>query len=493
MESDAFPDWDCWEGASLYIFPAMGWVNTILPILGTDKDRSSLLVDSPLDIRSGNRFFIAGTRAALDTPGEWYIDSEMGQILYWPMEDNFPDVDVVAPMLDRLVVLKGTDDAYTEHIHFQDLTFMDSTYTFGQTYRPADAAIRLSKARHCVVKDNTFTRLGGYAALIEQKSYGNTIAHNTMNNLGQGGVIMVGDTETQAHDNLVAANTIMDIGLIYKHVGGVYVTTGSGNRIVHNRIQRTPRYGISTKSYDIDSYSHHNLVEFNELIDTNLETCDTGAIETLGRDEEDSGNIIRYNLIRNVVGMNTSPEGEIKSPYFTWGIYLDDYSSGTTVYGNIVDGTEFGGICIHGGRNNRVENNIFLNASFEQLRLQPRDEFMMDITFKNNIIAYQDSEQRIWKSSTRLWQPTLFKECDYNLLWCYGDPEIAATDRDITPEGSFDNWLKAGLDAHSIVADPGFVSNALTQYELRPDSPAFALGFKPIPEKRIGPEGYARD
>ena len=490
MDADAFPDWDSWEGAELHIFPAMGWLSTILPIHGTENERTSLLVDSTQDIRSGNRFFIAGTRAALDSPGEWHLDKDTGQLLYWPVEEDFPSLDVVAPVLDRLVMLEGTDDAYVEHIHFRGLTFIDSRYTLGHTYRPADAAFRFAKARHCTLKENTFTRLGGYAAIIEQRSYSNTIAHNTMNDLGQGGVIMLGDTETQAHDNLVVANTIMDIGLIYKHVGGVYVTTGSGNRIAHNRIHRTPRYGISTKSINADSFSHNNLIEFNELIDTNLETCDTGAIETLGRDEHDTGNIIRYNLIRNVVGMNTSPEGEIKSPYFTWGIYLDDYSSGTTVYGNIVDGTDFGGFMTHGGRNNRIENNIFLNASSDQLRLQPRDDFMANIAFKNNIVAYQDPETRLWKSSTRLWSPSLFSECDYNVYWCYGDPEIASSDRDITPEGRFADWLEAGLDKHSVVADPGFVSADLTHFGLKPDSPAFALGFRPIPEERIGPEGY---
>jgi hypothetical protein len=47
------------------------------------------------------------------------------------------------------------------------------------------------------------------------------------------------------------------------------------------------------------------------IIDTNLETNDTGGIEPLGRDRQDSGNIIRYNLIRNVVGLKTSPKNKI--------------------------------------------------------------------------------------------------------------------------------------------------------------------------------------
>jgi len=42
-----------------------------------------------------------------------------------------------------------------------------------------------------------------------------------------------------------------------------------------------------------------------------------------------------------------------------------------------------------------------------------------------------------------------------------------------------------------VIADPLFVNAATDDYRLRPESPAFALGFEPIPIERIGP--YADD
>ena len=47
-------------------------------------------------------------------------------------------------------------------------------------------------------------------------------------------------------------------------------------------------------------------------------------------------------------------------------------------------------------------------------------------------------------------------------------------------------WQLRGFDEHSLVADPGFADPEHDRYELRADSPAFDIGFEPIPVDRIG-------
>ena len=54
------------------------------------------------------------------------------------------------------------------------------------------------------------------------------------------------------------------------------------------------------------------------------------------------------------------------------------------------------------------------------------------------------------------------------------------------PDGSFDAWRELGFDRHSVFADPLFVDYANGDFRLRPESPAFALGFRPIEVHRIG-------
>ena len=48
-------------------------------------------------------------------------------------------------------------------------------------------------------------------------------------------------------------------------------------------------------------------------------------------------------------------------------------------------------------------------------------------------------------------------------------------------------WQAQGKDQHSIIADPLFVNAAKGDYHLQPNSPAFKLGFQPIPIDKIGP------
>jgi parallel beta-helix repeat protein len=487
------PRWQSGSEAELHVFPAWGWVNAIAPIVRIDHDtrRIHLPPDGYTDdIRLGNRYFIEGVREALDAPNEWYLDREKGELLYLSQGSTPPAAPAVLARLDRLIVLQGEPHRHrwVEHLRFEGFTFMDTNYTLTTNYyMPADAVIWMSGARDCVVTECTFRWTGGYALRLEGRSERIQFVKNRVEDVGQGGVILVGDNASQPRRNLIAGNIMQRLGLIYKHVAGVYIITGSDNRIAHNTIWDTPRYAVSLKTLDSAHQSHRNIVEYNDLRRTNLETNDTGAIETLGRDQQDSGNIIRHNLILDSVGMTSTPDGKIVTPYFTWGIYLDDYSSGTTVFGNIVARTVNGGICVHGGRNNVFENNIFVDALVEQIRLQPRDDFMQGNRFVRNIVLYSKPESTLifsWDS-----RRDRFREWDYNLYWLRG-ADLRHINRRTTPLGTFDEWLKAGFDAHSAIADPLFVAPERDDYRLRPDSPAWKLGFQPIPIERIGHRGW---
>lgn len=235
------------------------------------------------------------------------------------------------------------------------------------------------------------------------------------------------------------------------------------------------------------------MIEYNDIRRANLETSDTGAIESLGYEKRDSGNVVRHNQILDVVGMDTTADGKFRTPHFSWGIYLDDFSSGTLIYGNIVARTVTGGICLHAGKNNVVENNILVDGRDRQVHLHPEGPDMTGNRFVRNIVAYSRPQAELfylfqsWKRN----QPGRFAECDKNLYWVAG-ADLRTLPTKNTPNGPFSAWRAAGFDKNSVVAAPKFVNAAKDDYRLAPDSPAFALGFKPIPVELIGPDGWQK-
>jgi hypothetical protein len=52
---------------------------------------------------------------------------------------------------------------------------------------------------------------------------------------------------------------------------------------------------------------------------------------------------------------------------------------------------------------------------------------------------------------------------------------------------TFEQWRKAGKDVHSVYADPLFVDAERFDFRLKPESPALALGFRPIDVSTVGP------
>ena len=491
-EGDIPRDWDL-AGGQIMVFPAWSWVGGPVQVGGIDHDRGILRLtgqNAQQDIRLGNRYYLENIRSALDAPGEFFLDRAAGEVLYIPGSPDFKNLEAVDPVLDRIVHLQGDMDSgrWVEHVQFRGLRFRDSTYSIAvrSLYEPDDAAVWLDHARDCTIADCTFSQLGGYAVHMVNRTTRCRVLGCRMFDMGQGGVIMTGKTDTQSTDSVVAGCHMHHLGRVYKHVAGVYVTTGSGHRISHCTITDVPRYAISFKSYNDSAYSHNNIAEYNEMLRTNLETNDTGAIETLGRDHKPTGNIIRYNLILDVVGMKHTPDGKLITPHYTWGVYLDDYSSGTHVYGNIVARTVRGAYHNHLGFDNIVENNIFVDGQEYQAEWNGRADMRRNV-FRRNIVVFSNPKAVYIRSSG--WSPEVLEECDHNVVWCTA-ADVASADATLTPGGEWAKWLELGFDQHSVVADPLFMDAASDDYRLRPDSPALKLGFEPIPVAEIGVKGY---
>ncbi len=495
--------WEQSPEKEIHIFPAWGWVNSINRIARIDEHNCTIFLDPPCqaDLRAGNRFFVAGVREALDAPGEFYLDRTTGVLTYLPEDENFVQQEVVAPAMKQIVFFRGDGQQQrTEWIEFRGFTFRDTQYSvrIASLYYPPDGAITMQDAAHNRIERCTFELRGGWALVGVGASDENLFVGNTVRYVGQGGVFLcgqasagkpiVGDDPTQGGfrlpgqreagsgptGNIVAGNHIHHIGLVYAHVAGFYADTAHENLVAHNFIHDVPRYAISLKRK-----CRNNRIEFNEVRRTNLETNDTGAIETY---TTTTPNLIHNNLVVDSVGLKVTEDLQWHSPFYSWGIYLDGYSSNQTVTNNICLRNVLGGIMVNGGWNNRIENNIFANGSDHLIYLNNYlGKFRGNKLLRN--IIYTDLKPPGTVQVTR-WKPDLDFLIDYNLYW------LGAADPPKVAAAPWERWRQWGFDKHSRIADPLFFDVEKEDFRLKPNSPALELGIRPIDVARIGLRGY---
>ncbi len=485
--------WPKSQQIEMHVFPAWGWVNSIEPVAELDLQAGVGTLagrEANQEIRVGNRYFLENIFEELDMPGEWYLDSDTGRLYYWPTDQDFARQEIVAPAMDRLIDVRGDAEqgTFVTNLRFRGLTFKDTSYTprIASPYSPPDGALWLNRARDCLVENCRFARVGGYGIRLVGDSRSNRILGNTVEYCGEGGVTLETADEAFPIENVIAGNHIHHCGLIYKHVAGVYLNRrpremaqAPGNLIAHNLITDMPRYGIGIKMEQ-----GNNVVEFNEIRRTNLETNDTGAIETCVRNSQAAGNTFRYNLVADAIGLKTTPDGRFLTPYYTWGIYLDDHSSNAHLYGNICVRNFRGGVVVHGGKNNVIENNILVDSEETNVEFNNIRKLMTGNRFIRNIVYRTKPGQMIRSGG---WTDEVLAECDSNLYWdASAEPAISFLGKPL------EEWRKLGYDQNALVEDPLFVDPASDDYRLKPDSPALKLGFKPIPVEKIGLKGYDR-
>ena len=527
-------NWAKQHQAEVNVFPWRCWVNEVIPLKNVDVHAQTLTLGKSLSfdfmtLMTGNRFCVENLLEELDRPGEWCLDTEAGTVYFWPPEGSGKDVQVVAPWIDTLIELRGTADAPVRNVTIAGLTFTETRSTFPEHLNSnfhapllRGAGVRLEHCENCRVTDNRFCNLGGDAVRLQGHNTQNQIVGNEIAFVGGAGISLASNDATGSPSgrwkdieelricsaryprsvrNLITNNHIHHCGVFKKNGGGVqaYAINSVDNVVSHNLIHDTADKGIVMQ----DGFGRF-IIEYNEMYNLNYEIADTGGIMvnrwySIKDDPQlDHCHLIQFNLIRNCIGCGayagisdgkgTKVGGKIYSPYYTWGIYFDNSGMDNVVYGNIIISTVLGAVSMPVGepKNNRVENNIFVESSGNQFDLRMSGESLGN-RFLRNIVYYKNSAAALLAAGSSA--PQTLSQCDYNLYWPASGQAIRV--RGIGQE-TFDDWKKLGFEEHSLIADPLLVDVEGGDYRLRPESPAFRLGFRPIDVERIGLQGKYR-
>jgi parallel beta-helix repeat protein len=474
------PRWAAAPGAEIHIFQSGSCraFKEILSIVNVDPESRSVTVGGPecmAPLGPGDRYFVENVAEELDSPGEWHLDRATGVLRYRPAPGFSSRSEVTAPRVGRAIQILG-DPAKKRPVRWvriAGLTIRDTDYAptdgcagYGMGN---DGAVYLADAEQCVIENCTLRNTGKYAVCLDGGRE-NTVRANEIAHSAEGGVLLL-----KSAGNTVSDNHIHHLGAVYKHIGGV-VLEGAGtddNRVAHNWIHDSSRYGISLKNP-----GRRNVIEYNRVERTNTETYDTGGIEvTQGNRDFRSGSAIHHNVVGDTIGYSSRGAEPV---YLSWSIYLDSFAGGYDVHHNIVYRDHDGGIMLQGGRHNRVTNNIFVDGELRQGCLSNFAQNSTGLVLQRNIFCYSKPEATLF--STGKLSPGVIA-VDYNLYW-HGGAEIRTG---WGARQTLAQWREQGYDRNSIVADPRFVDPKRDNYALQPDSPALRLGFQPIDAGQAGP------
>ncbi|MFT3932773.1 MAG: PDZ domain-containing protein [Chitinophagaceae bacterium] len=432
--------------------------------------------------------FVENVFEELDAPGEWYYDASAKQLfLYPPTGVDINKASIEVSHLSQLLIIKGSKGKPLKNISIQKIHFQQTARTFMLTREPLlrsdwtiyrGAAILLEQTEACSIKECSFSEIGGNAIFLSNYNKNDTLKDNHIYNIGASAIVFTGNPASVRSpsfsydafidwdkmdytpgpiDNdypqycIAIGNLIHHIGDVEKQSAGVQIEMAANITVSHNSIYHTPRAGINIG----DGCWGGNILEYNEVFNTVLETGDHGAFNSWGRDRfwRPQRNIIDSIVaakpgifLLDVISPNIIRNNKFQCNH-GWDIDLDDGSSNYRIYNNVCLS---GGLKLREGYNRVVYNNVIVNNTFHpHVWLKNSND-----VFVHNIV-------------TLPYAPILMdnwgKQIDSNFF--------------LSEKGLLSAHTYGG-DTHSKAGNALFVNDVDGNYAVKSESPALLIGFR---------------
>ncbi len=416
--------------------------------------------------RKGGFWFGYNLLCELDAPGEYYMDRLSGKLFFWPPEKP-ANARAEVSVGVRLLQLDNVS-----HVQFRGLTFENCR----------GAAIQINKGEAVTVSGCTLRNVGHKAVTIRDGK-DHRIAGCEMVRLGDGGIASwAGDERTLEHCGHVFDNNhIHDYARFSMTYGAAIQIGGCGHRVSHNLIHDGPHVAVLFGGRE-------NVMEYNEVHSVCLTSGEMGAFYT-GRNWTLVGNVLSGNYIHDIYNPRSQRNRAIM---------LDDGAAGMRMTSNLIvrvaEGISLSAV------DNVVDNNVFVEcypaisgwqtyetpASVtppkgvhaqmpEQLFVLPVDappwkERYPQLALLRN--AVRDKTLRAPETRTRV---------ERNVIW--GGSQEWMVHAKNYPRTT-NSWVVVENNIAGI--DPLFVDPAKGDYRMKPESPAFKQGIRPLPLEQMG-------
>ncbi|MBQ8523885.1 MAG: S-layer homology domain-containing protein [Clostridia bacterium] len=326
--------WKDISEASVYCFTTYEWATANADIASFDSANNAVEVHGSYGYGFGtrSRYRFINVMEEIDTAGEYFLDRK-NCVLYAYLPDGAENALITANIAETRIIYATN----AEHLTFHGFD-INGTRT---------EAVSLNDCRSVTLDSLKVSNIGDVG--INARGYNITIQNCDISGTGADGIRIYGGDRTTLtpSNNLIYNNYIHDWatrGQTYRP--GVRVD-GVGITVSHNEICNSLHFAILY-------YGNDNIFEYNYIHDVVTDSSDAGAIYA-GRHYAYYGNVMRYNYFEDI---GSAEMGSAMA------IYWDDGLSGQTAYGNVINrvyGKNSFAVMVGGGRDNTIENNIFID------------------------------------------------------------------------------------------------------------------------------------
>jgi hypothetical protein len=444
----------------LYGYWFWDWADSYERVASIDAEKREIALAPPFHTygyRKGQRFYAVNLLSEIDAPGEWYLDRTAGILYFYPPSDP----------AKATIEVSRTETPAIELDNVSHVALQGFRWTLG-----AGDAIHIRGGERCLLAGCTIDRFAGDGIAIHGGTRHGVLSCD-IRSLGRGGIVASGgDRKTLAPGGHFVENCrIHDLSRIDHTYTPAVVMSGAGNRIAHNLL-----HDIRSSAIRLGGNDH--TVEFNEIFRAVTESDDQGGADMWGNPTF-RGNVYRYNYWHHIGNWREPEKGP---PCGQAGIRLDDAICGVTIHGNVFFRCSagkhgFGGVQIHGGKDNTIENNVFADC-MAAVSFSPWGEDRW-LQFVGKSLDSPEIDRQLYLQR----YPDLAKlneGCNINtiarnvVLRC---KQLLRNDNK-GRNRTADNLVTAD--------DPGFADAARGDFAIRPDAAVLKSGFKVIPFGEIG-------
>ncbi|MFJ8143149.1 discoidin domain-containing protein [Streptomyces sp. NPDC096013] len=349
IDDTDLPDAD-WNGATVHLWAGSnpwaqqtGTVTTTAP--GTLDFKGGNYRCPPLCMgnQTYRNYYLVGSKAALDRPGEWYYDKAAHRLYLLPPKGGITGHTVTAKHR-----LWGIDLSDSSYVTVRGLDLWGTSLRTG----PASTGVVVDRLHATYISEFSTLPMPPDGDLAIPPFEGHIVASRILDSgvqiLGTGNTLEHSEISQSAGDgvlvrgtgNTVTDNYIHDVGWMGSYTPGIEIN-GNGHTVTHNTVRRTGRAAIDTAWQLNGTEFHDNHIAYNDISEA-MRTSRDGSPFYVCCSLNGSGTSIDHNTAHDADGQN--------------GYYVDNYSGHFLLHHNVAWNTGSRGVFFNGHTGPSIAN-----------------------------------------------------------------------------------------------------------------------------------------